>query len=303
MAKIVIAGNINVETNLRVERFPVAYNPAQFTMFGIQSNVSGVGYNVAKSLHTLGNEVRMTAFLGDDMNAGLVTAELQQIGIDDRFIERTAAGTAQAVILYDVTGKRQIFSDLKNVQDLRYPEARFREAAADCDWCVLTNLNFSRYLLGPAKQMGKWIACDVQAISGWDDEYNRDFVEQADVLFFSNDRVGGAAKELIREAAGRFPAQVIVTGMGPQGVLMYVRETNWLGAIPTYQTRPVVNAVGAGDSLFSSFLHSYAKSGDAQTAIRKAMLYASWKIGESGGAKGFLDEASLELLYERYCKP
>ena len=297
MTTFLICGNVNVETNLRVDSFPVQYNPAQFVFFGIQTNPSGVGYNIAKSLKTLGNEVVVTGMIGDDVNAAIVRAEMQSLGIDDKCLLPLAAGTMQSVILYDADGKRQIFSDLKNVQDLSYPLETFRSALTGVDVCVMTNLNFSRKLLDSAKNMGKLVACDVQALQSLDDDYNRDFMQAADILFFSNDRLGEHAEATLREAAERYPAQVIVAGMGAQGVMMFVREDHWFGALPAYNPRPVVNTVGAGDALFSSFLHFYWKKRDAQEAIRKAMLYAGWKIGESGGARGFLTEAEVDQMY------
>lgn len=298
MATFLISGNVNVETNLRVDAFPVEYNPAQFVFFGIQTNPSGVGYNLAKSLQTLGNEVIVTGMIGDDVNAAIVRTEMKKLAIDDSYLLPLAAGTMQSVILYDNDGKRQIFSDLKNVQQLSYPREMFRRALANVDICLMTNINFSRDLLGEVKQMGKLIACDVQALHSLDDEYNRDFMENADILFFSNDRLGDQAEQALREAIKRYPAQVIVVGRGAQGVLLFERERGQIEALPAYEPRPVVNTVGAGDALFSSFLHFYWKQRDARLAVRKAMMYAGWKIGESGGAQGFISEAELERLME-----
>lgn len=63
-------------------------------------------------------------------------------------------------------------------------------------------------------------------------------------------------------------------------------------------TREVVNTVGAGDSLFSAFVHFYAKGKTPKEALALATVFASWKIGESGGAKGFLSEEELLTLSE-----
>lgn len=61
--------------------------------------------------------------------------------------------------------------------------------------------------------------------------------------------------------------------------------------------RELVNTVGAGDALLSAFVHGYAKMGDPYQAIEKAIVFASWKIGEDGGSQGFLDEPALDRLY------
>jgi acarbose 7IV-phosphotransferase len=68
-------------------------------------------------------------------------------------------------------------------------------------------------------------------------------------------------------------------------------------ACPTVRTRPVVNSIGAGDALFSAFIHYYTKTSDPYLAIRKALVFASYKIGAVSAADGFLDEPGLEKLF------
>ena len=69
--------------------------------------------------------------------------------------------------------------------------------------------------------------------------------------------------------------------------------------VPAVATRPVVNTIGAGDALFSCFLHEYRKSGNPYRAIRKSVVFASFKVGESGAAAGFLDDAGLDAWTQR----
>jgi len=47
MPNILVSGLINIETTLRVDGFPIAYNPVNYPFFGVNSSVSGVGYNIA----------------------------------------------------------------------------------------------------------------------------------------------------------------------------------------------------------------------------------------------------------------
>ena len=46
--------------------------------------------------------------------------------------------------------------------------------------------------------------------------------------------------------------------------------------------------------LFSAFLHCYVQSGDPCLSLRKAMEFASYKIGMASAAGGFLDEPGLD---------
>ena len=66
MTRFLVAGLINIETTLQIEGFPLQYNPVNFPFFGVNSSVSGVGYNLAKALTVLGNEIQFLSIVGDD---------------------------------------------------------------------------------------------------------------------------------------------------------------------------------------------------------------------------------------------
>ena len=47
MSRILVSGLINIETTLKVDGFPIPYFPVRFPFHGVNSTVSGVGYNIA----------------------------------------------------------------------------------------------------------------------------------------------------------------------------------------------------------------------------------------------------------------
>ncbi len=77
MARILVSGLINIETTLRVERFPIEYEPVRYPFFGVRSTVSGVGYNVAKALTVLGDDVRFLSMIGRDAPGEIVRPALR----------------------------------------------------------------------------------------------------------------------------------------------------------------------------------------------------------------------------------
>lgn len=83
-------------------------------------------------------------------------AVLRRAAIADTHILAQRA-TAQSVILYEPSGRRQDHVDL-NLQDQVYPAEAFDAAAAQCDLLALCNINFSRALLARAKALGKPVA-------------------------------------------------------------------------------------------------------------------------------------------------
>jgi len=297
MKPILVSGLINLEITLRVEGFPIDYTPVRYPFFGVNSSVSGVGYNVAKALTTLGSPVRFLSLVGRDPAGRLVRDSLVRDGIASDRVLPEMEHTAHSVILYDADGRRQINVDLKDIQERAYPPALFREALAGCELAVLCNVNFSRPFLRQAREAGVRIATDVHTIADLEDEYNRDFMAAADVLFMSDELLPCPPEEWLRLVMERYAPRVAVVGLGARGALLAVRDDGFVGRYPAVRTRPVVNTIGAGDALFSAFVHAYARSGDPYRALERATVFASYKIGTAGAADGFLDAAGLEALH------
>lgn len=295
---LLVSGLINLETTVQVDGFPIAYFPVRYPFFGVRSAVSGVGYNVAKALTVLGDEVRFLSLTGRDPAASLVHQALAADGIAENYVLDQLAATPQSAILYDREGRRQIHVDLKDVQEQVYPETLFEQAAAGCQVAALCNVNFSRPLLSLARRRGMTIATDVHAVADLDDPYNADFMAAADILFMSHEHLPMAPEDWAAAVQARYGNGIVVVGLGAEGALLAVKGRA-LQRVAAVFTRPAVNTIGAGDALFSCFLHVYARTGDPYAAIRQAMVFASYKIGATGAAEGFLDEAGLQEWVEK----
>lgn len=293
---ILISGLINIETTLKVDGFPIQYFPVRYPFFGVRSTVSGVGYNLAKALTTLGDSVHFVSMIGRDPVGTLVRGTLAADSIPAEYVLDALEQTSQSVILYDESGRRQINVDLKDVQDRSYPLEQFDAALAGCSLAALCNINFSRPFLSRVKQAGLPIASDVHTIADLDDSYNRDFMANADILFMSDERLPCSPEEWARRVQNQYGNAIIVIGLGAKGALLSVKVDHFMERIPAVQTRSVVNTIGAGDSLFSAFLHGYLQTGSPYEAIRKAMVFASYKVGANGAADGFLSSAILDVL-------
>ncbi len=291
---ILVSGLINLEVTLRVDGFPIAYAPVHYPFSGIHSTVAGVGYNISKALTTLGDRVRLLSLIGQDAAGRAVRQMLESDGLGGEYVLAQMAQTAHSVILYDPSGRRQIYVDLKDVQEQVYPPHLFEGAVDGCELAVLCNINFSRPFLRRARALGRRVATDVHTIADLEDEYNRDFMQYADILFMSDERLPCPPEEWARAVQRRYGNEIVVIGLGAEGALMAVKKDDYLGRIPAARPPRIVNTIGAGDALFSAFLHCYLKSGDPYAALRRAVVFAAHKIGSAGAAEGFLDEAALE---------
>lgn len=294
MKKILVSGLVNTETTVKVKKFPIDYFPIDYPFFGVNTRVSGVAYNIAKALRSLGDEVDFITMTGNDFSAEYVNRELREAGISTELINKTLKETPNSVVLYDEEGKRQIYCDLKDIQEATY---RFeKESYENADIVVACNANFNRSLLREAKEAGKIIATDVHVLSNVNDTYNREFMEYADLLFLSDENIPTDYEEFLINIENIYKNEIIVLGMGAKGALMYVKAEQKFYRLPAMSVGKVINTVGAGDALFSSFVHYYAKGLCPQECLKKAQLFAAYKITFDGASNGFADEKTIEQL-------
>ena len=292
--KILVSGLLNIETTVAVREFPINYYPIDYPFFGVNSAPSGVAYNIALALSNLGDNVRLASMLGDDFPADHIKHSLVGANIEQDNIKTKLSTTPSSVVLYDTDGRRQIYCDLKDIQDTAYG---FDESIlTDIDLVCACNINFNRPLLYLAKQKGIKIATDVHALSNPNDEYNREFMALADILFVSDESVGENYRDFIYTLANVYHNEIIVLGRGSKGASIYTRSSGQIIDLAAYTNVTVVNTVGAGDALFSAFLHFYSKGFSPIEALRRAEIFAALKIRENGASKGFVNESEIDRI-------
>lgn len=296
--KIVVAGLINIETTQAIGKFPIEYNPIDYTFFGTESTVSGVGFNVAKALKCLGSDVSLLSLIGKDMYKECIYAELEKSGIKKDGIKESLKEIPQSIVLYDSEGKRKIYLDLKDIQDMSYEVSDEQNPFEGAEIAVICNINFARSLFDAAKKAAKKIATDVHVVCDIHDDFNKQFMESSDILFMSNEAILGREEQFVKEVASAYDNEIIVVGMGSEGALLYQKEDKSITMVKAVHTRDIVSTIGAGDALFSAFIHFYSKGVTAKEALQRAVYFASYKIGEKGAACGFISEEKLLELYK-----
>ncbi|MGN0563473.1 MAG: carbohydrate kinase family protein [Candidatus Heritagella sp.] len=290
--KILVSGLLNTETTAAVRGFPIPYYPIDYPFFGIHTAVSGVAFNISKALRTLGDEVCLVSMTGSDFSAAYIREALQEQGIDTGHVYEKLQQTPSSVVLYDPQGKRQIYCDLKDIQET---SCEFSPSLLEgVDLVAACNINFNRPLLSLARQAGKRIATDVHVLSDLYDAYNREFMEKADILFLSDESIGEQYQDFLWRLAHTYGCQMMVLGRGARGAALYLRETDQITEMPAACVGQVVNTVGAGDALFSAFLHYYAKGYTPVDALYRAQIFAAHKITVSGASSGFVSEQEIE---------
>lgn len=299
MTNFLVSGLINIETTLQVDAFPVEYSPVEYPFFSMDAAVSGAGYNITKALTRLGNRVNLLSIIGGGLAANAVRFDMGNEFINEEFVLGSAAQTARSIIIHDREGRRKTLVDLKDIQDQNYPQSLVEKLLPSSDIAVLCNINFSRRMLPLAKRSGKLIATNVHTISELEPDYNLDFMEAADILFMSEELLPIPAEEWAHEIMGRYQPEILVIGLGKEGALLAVGADGFQGVFPKVETRPIVNTIGAGEALFSAFLHDYVINLDPYEAIKKALVFASYKIGGRSASAGFISSNRLNEIYRQ----
>lgn len=294
MKNILISGLVNTETVTKVRKFPVDYYPIDYPFFGISTAVSGVAYNIALAMKILGDEVQLLSMTGHDFPAEYIKKELENAGISPNHLKQNLRETPSSVVLYDETGRRQIYCDLKDIQETPYGFSE--KQVADTDVVVACNINFNRELLHLAKSMGKTVATDVHVLGNIHDDYNREFMEAADILFLSDESVWEDYHAFLWELSRTYNPRIIVLGRGSKGAAMFVRDHDRIYDLEAVHVGEVVNTVGAGDALFGAFVHFYAQGMEPLECLKRAQIFASAKIRISGASRGFVTEAEIEEM-------
>ena len=294
MGKFVVAGITQVETIVRVDKVPVSYSPLSTEINSIYNGVGGDAYNEALALSWLGDEVKFMSIIGRDKSIEDLNPPQSKIRLDTSNVLQIMDETPNCVILFDKNHKKQIFEDIKDLRDKVYDMSMFAPMSGWADMVVLANANFCRPFAIAAAQSNKKIAVNIRNFSREKEKYNRDFLDNASILYFSDDQLEEDPYDFIRGISKTYGTDVIIMGLGAKGVILFDKAKGFLADYKTVKTNGIVNTVGAGNALFSCFLHYYQETGDSVNAIKNALLFSSYKIGYMGTSNGFMTTDQME---------
>jgi sugar/nucleoside kinase (ribokinase family) len=263
---VVVVGNVGVDTNV--------YLPGADVDLEVESNftenvdyVGQAGGYTSRGYAQLGWRTAFVGHVGEDVLGGLVRRELASDGVDLSALFLDPTGTARSVNLMYRDGRRRNFYDGKGHMALQPDYGACRKVMAGARLCHFHIPNWARYLLPMAREMGLSIACDVQDVVRADDPYRKDFVEFADVVFFSATNQDGP-EALMAAYLESNPDLILVAGMGAAGVALGTKDG--VECLPAVETgMPVIDTNGAGDGLAVGFLSSYYLEG---CSLRDALL-------------------------------
>ncbi len=292
---VVVIGCVGLDTNV--------YLPGRDIDFEVEANftenldcVGQAGGYASRGYARLGLRTGFIGHVGDDFAGRAILETLAADGIDVRALAPDPGGTARSVNFMYGDGRRKNFYDGKRHAD---PDpALCRAVMAGARLAHVNIPDWARRLLPLAREAGLRIACDLQDVVDPADPYRRDFMEAADLLFFSGTNFPDPAPFMRRLAAQR-PDRVVVCGRGAQGCAVATgREVRFFPAVDT--GTPVLDTNGAGDALAVGFLTAYVLEGRSlEEAALRGQLGARHTCGLRATSDGLISRAQLEAAVAR----
>jgi len=270
-APVLVAGPTSWNELVYVAELP---EPRPQTVFADRhrATVGGTSAGKALNLRSLGRQVVLSTLLGEDDEGRRVRAVLDGAGVDVR--PRAAVpATERHLNLMGSRGERlSFYLELPMLEagtiDL---DPRLREAIATAPAVVVDLADHARDVLREAARQGRPVWCDVHDYDGTS-PFHREFVEAADHLFLSDERLPGH-RELMtqRVAAG---ARVVVCTHGARGAIALTAQDGWI-EVPAVRDVEVVDTNGAGDAFFTGFLDAHLRGAGTLEAMRAATRHAA----------------------------
>lgn len=291
---VVVVGNVGIDTNVYPYGDEIDWSvEANFTR-NLDCLGQAGGY-ASRGYAQLGRRTAFMGYVGDDFCGRFVRQELARDGIDLSAVFVDPAGTSRSVNFMYRDGRRKNFYDGGSHMTLSPDPAACRAVLARARLAHFHLPNWARRLLPVARELGLVVACDLQDVVGLPDAYRQDFVEAADVLFFSAVNHADPAPLIEAMRAGR-PDRVVVAGMGARGCALGTSAGVRLFP-PAELDIPVVDANGAGDALAVGFLDAWALQGlPPEEAVRRGQIAARFTCGIRSSSSALITRGELDRL-------
>ncbi|OAA30393.1 carbohydrate kinase [Kosmotoga arenicorallina S304] len=296
--EVVVIGAVGIDTNVYTNANSIDFVlEASFTENLDYIGMAG-GYS-SKGFARLGKKTAFIGFVGDDYMGRHIASELQADGIDTKGVFLDPMGTKRSVNLIFRDGTRKSFYDGKGSMHLKPDLETCRRILSGSKFAHFNIVNWSRYLLPIAKEEGLIISVDLQDIVDIDDTYRRDYVEFADVLFFSCVNFDDPTP-FIKTFLEKKKDRIVISGMGKRGCAVGTKDGITFFPVVELQD-PVVDTTGAGDSLAVGFLSSYLLDNySLEDSIMRGQIAARYCCTKKASSSELITVEELDQFYRSF---
>ncbi len=293
---VVVVGNVGIDTNVYLHGSDIDFSvESNFT-----ENVDYVGQAggyTSRGFAQLGKRTAFIGYVGDDYSGEFIRKEFTHDSIDLAALFIDPAGTSRSINFMYQDGRRKNFYDGKGHMALQPDMEICRAVLAEAKLVHFHIPNWARHLLPIARDLGLTIACDIQDVVVADDDYRREFIEYADILFFSASNWDDPTR-LMQTFLKTNPSQIVIVGMGARGCAVGTQEG--IEFFPAVKMEaPVVDTNGAGDGLAVGFLSSYVLNNySLRDSILRGQITARYICTQKASSANLVSPEQLERYFQ-----
>lgn len=294
MKKVLILGGVSYNLMIYLDRFP-GTRPATVYAQGYHETVGSTGAGKALNLCRIGFDVVLHGLIGTDREGEQVRQALARPGL--RFLHDVdPAGTQRHVNLMNPAGERiSIFIEPGTLE----PEVAWepiRAALAESELLVLNIRNYARRAIPLAQGLDKPIWCDIHDYDG-EATFHHDFIEAADVLFLSGERIPDYRAFMETQiAAGK---ELVVCTHGRAGATALTPAGEWI-TVPIVDAYEREDTNGAGDAFFSGVLYGHLQGYGVRRALALGAIVAGMCVTVPELAHPELSPERVEQAYQHH---
>ncbi|MBN2280295.1 MAG: carbohydrate kinase family protein [Candidatus Marinimicrobia bacterium] len=288
---IVVVGNVGIDTNVYLEKAEIDFRvEANFTTNADYLGQAG-GYG-ARGFASLGYRTAFIGYIGNDYHGEFIRRTFAKDGINTDGLFIDPAGTSRSINFIYPDGKRKNFYDGKSHMVLKPDLALCHQILKKTKLVHFNIPNWARYLLPMAKELNIPISVDLQDIVDPNDPYRQDFIQYADVIFFSNVNFDHP-KIVMNTIENRYQGKIIISGMGQQGCA-FQKDNQIHYYNPIDFGGPVVDTNGAGDGLAVGFLSQYfLEKQTLESALKAAQIVARFTCSQKATTDNLIKKEIL----------
>lgn len=284
--KILLIGNCSVDHIIHVDTLP---DPKPTSLFATKHYhaVGGSGIGKALNMNKLGIEFLFGTRFADDEAGKKVRSLLEEENID-YLVDVDPLSTVTHTNLMDKHGDRiSIFTSNGSPEEIIELE-KYKSLANQADIIILNISNFCKEFIPLIKKSKAEVWTDLHDYDGHN-EYHQDFIDVADVIFMSSDKLRSSYEEVAENLLE--DAKFVVVTHGKDGVNYYDSSKKLRRSIIDGFNQ--VDTNGAGDSFFTGFLYGYLKGSSIEDCLTYGSIVGGLTVESE---KLFSDQLSKEVI-------
>lgn len=285
----------------------IAFGEILWDVFGSERTLGGAPLNVAGHINRLGGESMIVSAVGNDKLGEETLKEISGLGISTECIGISEYETGKAIVslkdgipsysfTYPSAWDAIILSD-ESIQHLKKSEYDVLIFGTLAQRSRLSHDTLFTLIHG-IQAREKFFDVNLR-LDFYTEEIIRSSLEAATILKMNDEEVPVILKMSGCDSIGGifdkyYNIRIVLVTCGKKGTYCYTADNKVFHAEP--ENVPVLDTVGAGDSLSAGFLYFYLNGNPLETALSKASRLADYVVQKQGAIPEYDEEIKAELM-------